>query len=463
MTLGSEIIVLTASSEMGPGSWVSSVTDGLKLAVNKITGINFELKLEILSDALTIKASVPIIVVISEKILNGQEANFLNRISETVDNKNPLYIIFKEPLSAEYLPSSLRNKPVYNFFDINPVTNINRHYSINTDEEVTKLFWSKILDLAFDLTSVLKKNERSTSSAKAVYLAETTPDQYENRDIVKGELIQRSFAVYPDHLLTGTHENMNSEIDEYMANCFMSVHILGNHYGELIPGSEYSLIELQYRAAAKRWKETTKNGGKKLFQRIIWIKPGLRPTDERHKWFLGSLRIEEKDASTEIMQTPVEDLKSNLRNKISVFEENDSELTNTGNNSGIYLIYEKKDADKTDELKKYLMEKGNKILSLDFSKDSSLLLSQHYEYLKKSSAAVICDFEGNDFWIKSKLKDLLKSPGLGRTEQFKVKALYTNTKTQNKLVTANSLLMLDASKDIALAMEPFIQKINANG
>ena len=92
-------------------------------------------------------------------------------------------------------------------------------------------------------------------------------------------------------------------------------------------------------------------------------------------------------------------------------------------------------------------------------KKTDNLVSTHYEYLVKTGSVIICDFNSNGFWIKSKLMDLIKAPGFGRTEQFKVKAIYTTQKNRYKDLSINSEnIILDANLNTADALKLFIQK-----
>jgi hypothetical protein len=387
-------------------------------------------------------------------------------LATTASSINPnslCYVIIPDTIPAGSLPAQLKLKPAYTFFDVDSVIGSIRNYSVFGNSDTSRLFWAKLLDLAYDISINLLSEPNKKKSSNAIYLAETTPDQYENRDIIKSEIIHRGFAVYPEHILTGNKEDLNGQIYDYLNKCLMSVHIIGNNYGEIIKGSEYSLTEMQYRASAKRWKDSIEKSTEVPFSKLVWSQPGTRPADERQRWFAGSMRAEENDAFTEIMQSPIEELKANLRMKMLSYDKSATKKTIEKSSNNAYLIYEPKDSKRIEDISQYLINNGIEVLAIDFKKHTENLVSTHYAYLSKAKAVIIFDFESNNLWINSKLKDVMKAPGFGRTEKFVVKAIFTTHKDRlGDLLKGSDNLMMDANLKISEALKPFVQKINSS-
>ena len=255
------------------------------------------------------------VILIPGEITNNELSEIEAYISQSEKLKQS--VVFVGYNNSIQLPAKLALSPSYTFFDTDSETGLTRVYKPTGTLDEQRLYWAKVLDLAFDLGNKISSNEIEVSYKHAIYLAQTNPEQFESRDAIRSELIHRGFTVYPTHFLEGPVDKLSGQISEYLEKCSMSIHIVGNTYGPLVEGSDNSLVELQCRLAAKRWRLASQKNGEKAFQRIVWLQPGIKPTDERHRLFVGSLRIEEKDESSEIVQTPIEDLKTVLREKIN--------------------------------------------------------------------------------------------------------------------------------------------------
>jgi hypothetical protein len=464
MNFLTNILVLHSSKGNNTSiEWNTVFIELLKASLEQLTGKSVSFQTQDYQEAVDKKYNAQIVISILTKN-DLANLSILENIAKATEPKNPSqhwYIIIPNSISSNSMPGALKLKPAYTFFDSDPVAGLIRNYEVSENSDTSRLFWSKLLDLSYDICLDLLPESNKRKINGAIYLAETTSDQYENYDIVKSELIHRGFTVYPEHLLTGNLEDLNLQISDYLSKCLMSVHIAGNNYGEIIKDSEYSLIELQYRASAKRWKENMAGIKNAPFQRLIWSQPGTKPADERQRWFVGSLRSEEKDAFTEIMQSPIEELKANLRRKILLFNNSSSGKATGKSSNSIYIIHEQKDLKKIEELSLYFKNSGSEVLTINFEKQTDNLVSTHYEYLAKAKAVIICDFECNSLWMNSKLKDVMKAPGFGRTEQFLAKAIYTTKRDRYVGFLENDVnLIIDANLKVADALKPFMQKIN---
>jgi hypothetical protein len=462
MASENKILIFTASVKDSNtnSEWVTSLADNLKISLNQLIEDTPAIEVFDLTtkDFLINKSGVSIFIITPENLLLFNKSETINILQDITSKSKSSFAILQSQVSVFNIPGPLKTVTTYTFFDVDNVTGLPRIYNLHGSHDESNLYWSKVIDLAFDINLVLSKKEKKSFG---IYLAATTPDQFENRDSIRSELSQRGFIIYPDHLFGGNSKEISVQVSEYLDKCFMSVHIMGNNYGEMIEGGEFSLIELQYRLAAKRWKETSEQKSENEFQRVVWLQPGLIPADERQRWFIGSFRVEDKNIFTEFMQTPIEELKANLREKL--FKFSDSTLIDSAKveENSVYLIYENKDVSNINNLSQYLENKGQKVYAIDYLKYTDNIVSMHYEYLSKAGSVIICDYNNQKQWIISKLKDLVKAPGYGRIHPFKAKAVYTKqTNRYTNLFEGSDSLVLDANRDLTLALEPFIQKIN---
>ena len=379
--------------------------------------------------------------------------------AKSISSQKPTFIIYRHLITKSTFQQELPEINSYLFADIDPETGIERHYSAEGNQHESRLYWAKLLDVAFDLGSAIFGHVNTSEIEQTIYLAECSPEQYEYRDAIRSELVHRGFKVLPPHFLKGTNDELVKTIATYLEQSSISVHFVGNHYGEIISGSDVSLTELQCRLAAKHWRVSTGKNNGKQFQRIVWLPPGLKPSDDRQRRFVATLRTEDKDAYSEIMQVPLEDLKTALREKISNTDQQIS--SNSNQKKSVYIIYEKKDIDQIQAVKNFLESKNIKTNYIDFASNQENKVSEHFSYLASSDSVLICDFGSSKQWINSKLKDLIKSPGFGRTKPFDTKAIYTNNSDRfKKLEEDNHCVVIAAGNDLEKTLKPILTKIN---
>jgi hypothetical protein len=462
MTQENKIIIFYSSKDEESliNQWTNVLTESLKesivqlgSSVPDIKSIQFS-KFNSKENLSTIKH---ILIVIDSKVLSiSEEKKHLNNIIDNLPENIKIGVIFTESIKIAELPEKLKKKTAYTFYDIDPETSLERKYEAFGEYSVPKLYWTKILDLAYDL-----KNEfdltKSPEKNKIIFLADVTPDQYENRDSIKSELIHRGYKVFPDYLLQGNYKELTEEITQILNSAILSIHIVGSHYGEIIPEFDTSLVEMQCRLSAKQIRINAEKKQGSL-QRLVWIQPGIKPSEERQRRFITSLRIEDKDAFSEILQTPLEELKAVLREKLD--ELNKPEVTDySKTNLSVYLIHEPKDNERLHEIVQFFEKQEIHPFAIDFTKKTDNMVALHYDFLTQTSSVIICDFNSNQQWIKSKLKDLIKAPGFGRIQPFNVKAIFT--KEMTKYLGSDNML-LDANLSMKDALEPFIKKLNQN-
>lgn len=453
-------ILVISPDENAIFNWTSTLVQNLDTALFQLRNQKLNQKLlSISSNELDpyLTSSSCLLIVVDSKFT--QDPYFTALQNKIKANVNCILLVLDE-INAQDLIKEVVKFPTYRFYDSNPQTGLYRQYSLIGEGDESRLYWTKILDLSYDMVKLLFAETIGNEVTTNIYLAETTPDQYENRDAIRSELIHRGYKVYPNHILTGTIEDVTQEITSLIDNCSISVHIIGSSYGEHIGSSEQSLTELQCRMAAKRWRITSLNQDSEQFQRIVWIQPGIKPEDEKQRRFVNSLRLEDKDSYSEIMQTPLEELKANLREKLSNIALNVKSGDNL-NKKLVYLIHEPNETFNTEPIKKYLQSKGTEVITINFAVDTENMVSKHCSFLSIADSVIIFDNDSNRYWINSKLKDLVKAPGFGRKQSFAVKSIFTKNKNRYKnLIETGDTLIIEANSNLDNAFSPFLQKLN---
>jgi hypothetical protein len=272
------------------------------------------------------------------------------------------------------------------------------------------------------------------SQKDSIYLAETTHDLISERDIIKRELQRHGYRVLPDQNLPHEAGALEASIKKYIKQCKLSIHLIGGSYGEYLPGTELSVMDVENRIAAEYYAKVMAENralrDTKEFSRLIWLPMNLKISSEIQKAFIENLRRESSGA--EVLQIPLEDLKSVMRSKLASREGEyvsgaDQVNMEEGSKSKIYLICDQVDMEATKPLSSYLSKKGFEILYSSFEGDLIELRQLHQESLRNCDASLIYCGRTSPEWVKTKLQDLMKAPGLGRTKPMLAKAIFTES------------------------------------
>jgi hypothetical protein len=173
-------------------------------------------------------------------------------------------------------------------------------------------------------------------------------------------------------------------------------------------------VEIQYDLASGRAEQ-----GK--YCRLVWIPPGLQVEHEKQKIVLDYLRMDSPAWSgSDVLETSLEDLKTVYHDKLKQAPEPEPEPpTQVGSDGAIvqiYLIYDQRDAAEASPWADFLFKQGFEVLRPVFEGDEAELREYHEENLCACDAALILYGHGNECWLRRKMRELQKSPGLGRTK-----------------------------------------------
>jgi hypothetical protein len=264
-------------------------------------------------------------------------------------------------------------------------------------------------------------------SNESVYLAETTFDLKDERDGIRRELQQRGYNVLPDRSLPSDAETFRSVVRKYLDRSRLSIHLIGANYGDMPRGASQSLVYLQNELAKARRQNPQ-------FSSLIWMPPGLEAHDERQRQFIDSLQLSPAcGQQVELLQTSLEELKSfiedTLTNRTPV-----PPAASPGGPLHIYLICDQQDRLSILPLRDYLLDEGYEAVLPAMTGDEAQIREDHKENLLMCDACLIYYGGVNDFWLRSKLRDLQKSAGYGRSKPMLAKAVYiTSPETPDKI------------------------------
>lgn len=348
-------------------------------------------------------------------------------------NKSRVFKVIKTPVLSEQQPQELQTLLGYKFYEIDQEgrpREFNKIFGSNWERK----YWAKLEDLAYDISQLLENfqqkqvEEVSLSTIKpikptatTIYLAETTSDLNEARDKVRRELQQRGYIVLPGRALP-----LNPEFSEVVGNnledCKLSIHLVGKHYGIIPEGLEKSMVELQYSLAKEHKQHNSE------FSYLVWIPNELKASESRQFEFIECLQDE-----SELLQTTLEDLKTIIQDKLNPSQKSSEPRIIEDGITQVYLICDRRDLENIGPVEEYLWSQEWEVIPSMFEGDEAEVRQYHQESLRDCDAVLIYYGEGNELWLRTKLRELQKAAGYGRSKPMLAKAVYVaEPSTQQK-------------------------------
>ena len=246
------------------------------------------------------------------------------------------------------------------------------------------------------------------------------------RNIIKRELQRHGYKVLPDHTLPQASNELIKVVQKEIEESSISIHLIGNSYGDIPEGSDKSVVDIQNQLASE------KSAGlkdKHTFSRLIWISPKLQHASEKQLAFIESIKRDlASTEGAEILQTPLEDFKNIVREElieVGIEKKLSKRFEDTTNGkSSIYILHDKIDEKEVAPIKKEIEKLGYQVLLPAFEGELLELRQQHIANLRNFDAAIIYQGKVNNQWVRMKLLDLLKAPGFGRRKADKGQSHY---------------------------------------
>lgn len=413
----------------------------------------------------------------------GEIKEFCRHASQTggsvAGNLSRVFKVVKTHVDEAEMPDELQGLLGYHFYDFDE-RGRPREFRPDDPPNKDQRYWDRLEDLALDIVKALKtfggstqRESRRVEEAepdadalpleKKVYLAETTADVTPERDRIRRELQQRGFYVLPDRELPRNAAEFEQKVAEHLSRCALSVQLVGSTYGLIPEGEEErSIIRMQEELAASRASEDPS------FSRLIWMPPGLEPQGNRHRAFVEALHTS-LGAGAELLQTSVEDLKLRVVEKLTQRAEAPAKQAN-GNGEGVgpravYLICDNRDVGDVMPIEDYLFNQGFDVINSAVVSEGDDAAQSHRESLLYCDAALIYYGNANPMWLRSKLWDLQKARGWGRTSPLAAKAVYVSgpqTTEKQRFRTHEVPLVIQNFADFSPdTLKPFVEAVRS--
>ncbi|MCD6066932.1 MAG: hypothetical protein K0S33_1758 [Bacteroidetes bacterium] len=423
-----------------------------------------------------------------------REVNEFHRVAEknigaTIGTRSRIFKVIKTPVDLAQHPPIIQGLLGYEFFKVDPETGRIREFSKLFGKEAQLAYWAKLDDLAHDLVALLediaKKAgdaaassgteqttvkpavpetpvpavKKETKTQRRIYLSETSYDSKEKRESISRLLIDKGFTVLPDKNLPLVIDEYETDVKAMIRECDLSIHIIGSNFGLVPEGTNKSKVQLQNEIAAEISKE-------KNMPRLIWLSPGAKIEDERQSGFVEELKRSDVLLSgADLLIGPLEDLEFAITDKLTepkqevVVEEDVAD--DPDRPKQIYLICDQADLGATGPVEDFLFNKGFEVILPAFEGDQTELRLDHQENLKTCDAVLIYYGAGNDLWLRSKTRDLLKIAGYGRKKPLTVKTVCVAAPMtpQKERFRSHEVKVMMLPEDNMAALEDFIKDI----
>jgi hypothetical protein len=404
-----------------------------------------------------------------------------------VGDKARVFKILKTPVSLDKTPPELRMLLGYEFFKVDPETGRIRELDEVFGADAQREFWIKLDDLAHDLVALLEDlhdgehvpapAEPLTPAAEApvappavqpgpsakgaVFLAETTSDLREQRDLLRRDLLQHGYTVLPAQPLPHVADEAAALIRDDLARCRMSVHLIGKSYSLVPEGSTTSLIEMQHELATERARD-------ERFLRLLWVPDDMQVTDPRQRELVDRLRLDPRiEGRADLLETMFEDLRTTLRDWLTREPKAPARLEAApaaGPTPQLYLIADQRDAELIGPWADALFDEHLEVIRPFFDGDESAIREYHEENLTLCDGVLIFYGAGNSLWLQRKLRELQKAPGYGRTKPRPVVGvcLVGPRSAEKERFRSHEALVIPQWDGVSLAaLQPFIAQLKA--
>ena len=414
------------------------------------------------------------------RFLEASEATGGVRVADKVR----VFKVVKTPIPREEHPPELQEVLGYEFFTIEPETGRPRELSQSAPPEAQRQYWARLDDLAHDIADLLRTLHANghggavgvgpsldrPEPSEAVYLAETGFDLREARDAVKRELLEHGFRVLPDRPLPLVGPELEAFVREQLARCRLSVHPVGRSYGVVPDGATDSVVALQAELAVERGQAARTAGKADPFSRLVWLPAGLEIEDERQSELIGRLRDDARlQERGDLLETGLEDFKTALLRHLAPAEEEAvDDPAAPGEAAGedellrVYLVCDQRDLGATAALEDLLFDRGLEVVIPVFEGDEAQVRRDHEESLVLCDAVLLYWGQGNELWLRRKLREVQKSAGFGRKAPFRSKVIYVAppaAPAKDRLRTREALVLREEEGVSAELLEPFLEAL----
>ncbi|MEO5740016.1 MAG: toll/interleukin-1 receptor domain-containing protein [Vicinamibacterales bacterium] len=394
-----------------------------------------------------------------------------------VRNKGRVFKVMKTPVARTdtdgALPPEVGKATGYEFFEKDKDIEFDPAYGEGSRQE----FLVRIRRLAGDIAELLGQMsdaiEPGGSSVESegrprVYLAECGTSRKYDREKLIGDLKSHGYVVLPNEDLPDDEAGYVAEVERLLAQCQLSVHLIGNTYGTVPDGdSQKSSVVLQNEIAVTR----SRAGG---LLRLISLPEGLSSTNSMQQAFIDALlKNSEMQFGADLVNGDLQTVIGSIHAALKKIEQPRPVKTSAAEDGGqarktVHVLHEEKDGKDTIPLLKHLLANGLAITRPLFSGEDAGKQREANQALYMACDAVILFYgTGDQTWKYYRQTELKKLRGLRGDKPLLAEFTYVaapGTTDKELLVSIGEGDVIDGLNGLSDAgMAPFIRAIAPAG
>ena len=305
-----------------------------------------------------------------------------------------VFKVLKAPVPLDEQPPALRDRLGYDFFEIDGSSG--RIRELNSDQDRNYLF--RLDDLAHDIAAAISAGpmELLEEPRKAVYVAESSSDLKTERENIRRALEQGGHRVLPEAALPLEPGRLRAAIQEQLAACGSSVHLLGRHYGLVAEGETRGIPELQLELARDR------AAADPSFTRVVWAPTNLEPADDRQRELLARLY--------DLVRSPLEELKHRLLSVSGPKAARSAAASDA--RPFIYLIFDRRDTDAAGGVADYLFGRGFEVVMPIWEGEEGEIRAYHEDSLAMCDGVILYFGMSSELWLRRCIRELAKAKAI---------------------------------------------------
>jgi hypothetical protein len=368
------------------------------------------------------------------------ELKFFNDLVSKSSGRQQIFSIVKTPIEGEDMPAELRdNLRKFEFFQKKDIGDDIIPLRPGLTESGENKFFTKVNDLAQAIKKYIKTLPSDKSDEKAapppappadgpcIYLAEPSPDLWDQYEDIRRDLVQRGNAFIPTELNGQAPKPQSADVyrqsvrDE-IAKCRLAVNLVGkssNGYPRL---SELSYQQLQMEVAAERDVHSD-------YKRLIWLPKDIQIDDPEQQKFIDDIR-NSASSRVEFIQNSLEEFKSCIQDSLKP-PPPPPVLPPPDEPPWVYVLYDKSDLEPSREVENMLYDQNCAVLPTRaylepaLNGDTSVDVNdQHKTWLNTCDAVLIYWNSAPTPWVLNKILELQRIKAERKGRGFRARAVF---------------------------------------
>jgi hypothetical protein len=255
----------------------------------------------------------------------------------------------------------------------------------------------------------------SGANLPPVFLADVGRDQRAAREMIEEELKRHGYPVLPDRQFPVEEDALRAAIDQCLAQCVFSIHLIGNSHGVVPDGpSQRSVVVLQNELAAEHSRT-------RALPRLIWLPTGIVGDQPAQQAFIAALQSDpQTQRGADLLTGSLESVKGSIHAALARILQARSaraEVVAEVAPHTVYLLCDERDRPDIVPLVRHLRSRGVAVTLPLFSGDAASVREANQQRLISCDAVVLYYGAGDEAWKYHQENDLRRMAALRPSRQ----------------------------------------------